>query len=141
MADTRAGDGGASADAHLVLVVDDIEDNRFLYRTGFEKAGFRVDEAEDGDAALAKVARVRPAAIVMDLTMPNLDGWTATQRIKENPATKDILVIVVTGSSTPPEIERAWAAGADEICAKPCTATALVGLVRRLLETKTANSA
>lgn len=119
--------------AHLVLIVDDAEDHRFLYRVGLEKAGFNVEDAEDGEAALAKLADIRPAVIIMDLTMPKMDGWEATRRIKSNPATKDIIVIVVSGSGTPAEVERAWASGADDVCKKPCPPAALLEKVRALL--------
>lgn len=121
-------------DAPLLLVVDDIEDNRDLYASYFEYAGFRVEQANDGEEALAKVAREKPDAIIMDLAMPRLDGWEATRLIKTNPRTKDVVVIVLTGHVTPDDLTRARAAGADEIRGKPCMPADMLLLVRSLLD-------
>src|SRR4051812_10784055 len=79
----------------LVLVVDDLEDNRDIYGTYFEYAGFRVARAEDGEQALAKVTVEKPDLIVMDLCMPQMDGWEATRMLKSNPRTKGIVIVVV----------------------------------------------
>ena len=120
-------------DAPLILLVDDIEDNRDLYATYFTYAGYRVEQARDGDEALAKVAREKPHLIVMDLAMPILDGWEATRIVKSNPRTQDIIVIVLTGHTTPEDLARARAAGADEVCTKPCYPHDLLGKIRVLL--------
>ena len=113
-----------------VLVVDDVEDNRDLYAMFFEHAGFQTDQACDGEAALAMVERRTPDAVIMDLTMPRLDGWETTRLIKSNPKTSDVVVIVVTGSASTTHLERARAAGADEICTKPCRPRSLLETVK-----------
>jgi two-component system cell cycle response regulator DivK len=114
-------------------VVDDLEDNRHLYATYFAYAGFRVAVAEDGEEALARVAKEKPDLIVMDLSMPRMDGWEATRLIKSNPRTKDIIVVVVTGHATTDDLHRARAAGADAICTKPCLPQDLLAEARTLL--------
>jgi two-component system, cell cycle response regulator DivK len=117
-----------------VLVVDDLEDNRQIYAAYFEHFGFRVDEASDGEEALAKIAAARPDLIIMDLSMPRMDGWEATRRIKSNPATEGIVVLVLTGFASEEDLRRAREAGADEVCTKPCLPADLLEHARRLLE-------
>lgn len=115
---------------HFVLVVDDVEDNRELYATFLAFAGYRVDQASDGEDALSKDP---PDIVLMDLSMPNVDGWEATRQIKSNPRTKGILVLVVTGFAMRSDLERARAAGADDVCTKPCLPKELVARVEDLL--------
>lgn len=117
----------------FVLVVDDLEDNRDLYAVYFKFAGCRVEQAADGEEALAIVARDKPDVIIMDLSMPRMDGWEATRLIKSNPRTKDVVVIVVTGHASPHDLQRAKAAGADEVMTKPCSPDLLLARARQLL--------
>jgi CheY-like chemotaxis protein len=119
--------------APLILVVDDTEDNRTIFRMCLEDAGFRLDEAVDGQDALVHIAREKPALVVMDLSMPVMDGWEATRRIKANPDTSDIRVLVISGHVTGDCTARARAAGADDIAVKPCLPAALVAKVKHLL--------
>lgn len=116
-----------------MLVVDDIEDNRELYGSYFEAMGYRVVHAVDGVEALEVVARDAPDVVLMDLAMPRLDGWEATTRIKSNPRTKHVVVVVITGFATRDELARARAAGADEVCVKPCTPKDVLARVEALL--------
>ena len=120
-------------DRGRLLIVDDLADNRELYAAYFELAGFVVDQAVDGEDALAVVARQPPTIIVMDLSMPRLDGWEATRLIKTNPRTKRIPIVVLTALSDPDALQRARAAGADAVCTKPCLPNALLEKVERLL--------
>ncbi|MBX3208572.1 MAG: response regulator [Labilithrix sp.] len=133
----RGGGARRSAEdrvAASVLIVDDVEDNRDLYATYFEHSGFDADQACDGEEALAKIAKAPPDVVIMDLSMPKLDGWEATRLIKSNPRTTHVIVIVVTGNSTPANVEAARAAGADDVCTKPCLPRDLLECVRRRLE-------
>ncbi len=114
----------------LVLVVDDYEDNRTLYATVLADAGYTVEEAVNGQEALDKIAKNRPAIIIMDLSMPILDGWEATRRIKSNAQTSEIIVIALTGHATNYGLQRAREAGADAVLAKPCLPSDLLALVR-----------
>lgn len=117
----------------LILVVDDSEDNRTVFRLCLEDAGYRLDEAVDGLDALAHIERERPALVVMDLSMPVLDGWETTRRIKANPETRGIPVLVISGHGEGESVARANEAGADDIAVKPCTPGDLVAKVRGLL--------
>jgi two-component system, cell cycle response regulator DivK len=116
----------------LVLVVDDFADNRELYATTLAAAGYEVEEAENGQEALDSIARRRPGVVVMDLTMPVLDGWEATKRIKADAATSAIIVIAVTGHATKLGLDRAKESGADAVVAKPCLPQDLLALLRKL---------
>ena len=120
-------------EAALVLIVDDVQENRELYVMCFSRAGLRVEEAHDGAEALAKIAKLKPDLVVMDLSMPNMDGWEATRLIKSSPLTKDVIVIVVTGHARPQDFRRAKGAGADEIYTKPCQPAELVSRAQALL--------
>lgn len=110
-----------------------MEDNREVYALYFEVHGYRVRQARDGEEALSIVTRDPPDLVVMDLAMPRLDGWEATRLIKSNPRTKNIVVLVLTGFGAPDDLARARAAGADEICTKPCLPRDLFVRVEALL--------
>jgi two-component system cell cycle response regulator DivK len=117
----------------LVLVVDDFDDNRLLYATTIAEAGYPVEEASNGAEALAKIGAIRPAVIIMDLSMPVLDGWEATRRLKRDPRTADIVVIAVTGHTTNYGLHQAREAGADAVLIKPCLPQDLLGVIRTLV--------
>lgn len=124
---------GTRARPPYVLVVDDIDDNRDLYVSYFKYAGVEVDEACNGEEALTKVAQRQPDLIVMDLAMPRVDGWEATRLVKSNPRTKHIIVLVVTGYASKEDLTRARAAGADDVCTKPCSPKELFEKAQALL--------
>jgi CheY-like chemotaxis protein len=111
-----------------------VDDNRELYKEAFSCAGFDVDDATNGEEAIRKALASSPDAVIMDLAMPDVDGWEATRRIKSEAATQGLKVIVVTGHATALGLERARDAGADDVCAKPCLPHDLVALVRKHLE-------
>ena len=116
----------------LILVADDFADNRELFATALADAGYEVEEAENGQVALDIIGRRHPIVVVMDLSMPVLDGWEATKRIKADPATQGILVIAITGHATRASMQRAKDAGADAVVAKPCLPRDLLKLLRDL---------
>jgi CheY-like chemotaxis protein len=117
----------------LILLVDDVEDNRVLYAEALTLAGFRVGHAVDGEHALIKVQGILPDLVVMDLSMPVLDGWEATRLIKEHPRTKHIPVIAVTGHTLDEDVQRARDVGADAVMTRPCPPEALLVVIRKLL--------
>ncbi len=119
--------------APLVLVVDDSDDNRLLYATTIAEAGYRVDEATNGEEALERIKVMDPAVVVMDLSMPVLDGWQTTRRIKSAPETSDILVIAITAHTTMLGLREATEAGADAVLTKPCLPRDLLGVLESLL--------
>ena len=127
---TAPGLGGGS----LVLVVDDFHDNREMYTQYLSFAGYRVAEAVDGEDALAKARGLLPDVIVMDLSLPRLDGWEATRRLKKDPLTAAIPVIALTGHAMGGHAEGAIEAGCDAFVTKPCVPSDLEGRVREMLE-------
>jgi CheY-like chemotaxis protein len=121
-----------TSDVHsrpVLLIVDDLDDNREMYGTYFEAIGYRVLEAGDGEEALDIITRDPPDVVVMDLSMPRLDGWETTRLIKSNPRTEKIVVIVATAFSSRDDLARARAAGADDVCTKPCTPKELLAKI------------
>jgi two-component system cell cycle response regulator DivK len=117
----------------LVLVVDDFHDNREMYTQYLSFAGYRVAEAVDGEDALAKARSLLPDVIVMDLSLPRLDGWEATRRLKKDPLTRAIPVIALTGHALAGHAEGAIGAGCDAFVTKPCVPSELESLVREML--------
>lgn len=114
-------------------MVDDFDDNRELYAAAIAEAGYHVETATNGREALDKIGGRRPALIVMDLSMPVLDGWETTRRIKNDPATSDIVIIAVTGHATNFGLLQAKEAGAEAVLTKPCLPADILALIRVLL--------
>ena len=120
--------------APLILVVDDYEDNRDMYSQYLQFAGLRVAEAANGKEALAKTAELMPDLIVMDLSLPGVDGWQATRLIKQDPKTRHILVLALTGHALEGASQGAKDAGCDAFLTKPCLPEDLHREIQRMLE-------
>jgi two-component system, cell cycle response regulator DivK len=120
----------------LVLVVDDYQDAREMYAESLGASGFSVAEAETGEEAVAKAFELLPDAIVMDLSLPGMDGWTATRALKADARTRDIPVIALTGNARADASVAARNAGCDAFLIKPCLPDDMVATVRRVLEAK-----
>jgi two-component system cell cycle response regulator DivK len=117
----------------LVLLVDDYADNRAMYARYLVHAGFRVDEATNGVEALDKAGALQPDLIVMDLSLPVMDGWEATRRLKANPQTKRIPVLALTGHALGDHEREATAAGCDGYVTKPCLPEDLAARIQDML--------
>lgn len=102
-----------------VLVVDDNEDNRRVLRRMLELEGHQVSSARNGELALAEARKGHPDLILMDLSMPGMDGWDATRHLKSEEALSTIPVVVVTGHLTSDEIRRAREVGCEDVVSKP----------------------
>jgi two-component system cell cycle response regulator DivK len=124
---------GNPARGPLVLIVDDVQDNRMIYVLSLKFSGYRVAEAENGEEALRQAERLLPDVIVMDLSLPVMDGWEATRRLKHDPRTKQIPVIVLTGHALPEHAEAARRAGCDIVITKPCLPDQLESVIQRIL--------
>lgn len=118
----------------LVLVVDDKDDNRDMYLEYLEFIGFRVAGARDGEGAIAAARSLHPSVILMDLSLPGTDGWAATRILKADPATRDILIVAVTGHAAPAHRDEALRAGFDLFLAKPCLPREIARHVVELLD-------
>jgi CheY-like chemotaxis protein len=114
----------------LVLVVDDYADVREMYADYLKFEGFRVKTAATGPEALAAARAERPDLILMDVTMPGMDGFTATERIKEDPALGSIPVLILTAHVFAEYEEKAKRAGCNGFIRKPCLPDELARAVR-----------
>jgi two-component system cell cycle response regulator DivK len=123
----------AAAARPLILVVDDVGDNREMYAEFLEYEGYQVAQARTGVEALALAQNVAPALIVMDLSMPGMDGWEAARRLKADARTKSIPVLVVSAHALRGTEERAREAGADSFLRKPCLPEDLSAKVAAML--------
>jgi two-component system, cell cycle response regulator DivK len=130
----------AGAPVPLILVVDDYEDNRDMYSQYLQFAGLRVAEAANGKEALSKTAELMPDLIVMDLSLPGVDGWQATRIIKQDPKTRDILVLALTGHALEGASQGAKDAGCDAFLTKPCLPEDLHQEIQRMLGAARARS-
>ncbi|HXS42393.1 MAG TPA: response regulator [Stellaceae bacterium] len=114
-----------------VLVVEDHEDNRQILRDLLGSAGFEIIEAENGEEAVTLAETGRPDVILMDIQLPVLDGYEATRRIKANPRSRSIPVIVVTSYALSGDEEKARLAGCDDYVSKPFSPRDLLAKIRR----------
>jgi two-component system, cell cycle response regulator DivK len=128
----------ATAGRPLVLVVDDFQDNREMYAEYLTFSGFRVIEATNGKEALDKAGAEHPDVIVMDLSLPVMDGWEATRRLKKDGTTSAIPVIALTGHALAGHSKGAKDAGCDSFLAKPCLPEQLVAEIKRMLQSHAA---
>jgi two-component system, cell cycle response regulator DivK len=119
----------------LILVVDDYQDAREMYAEYLQFSGFRVAEAKNGNEAVEKAFALKPDLILMDLSLPGMDGWEATRRLKADDATRRIPVVALTGHALAGASEGAKKAGCDSFVTKPCLPDDLVVEVRRMLNT------
>ena len=117
-----------------VLLVDDARDSREMYAFFLRTAGYAVHEATDGAHAVAMALEIRPDVVVMDLTLPLLDGFAAIERLAEHPETAEIPVVVLSAHTFPDDERRAREAGAAAFLAKPCHPDVLASEVRRVSE-------
>ena len=118
---------------HKILLVEDNEVNRDMLSRRLARKGYEVAVASDGAEAVAKAQLERPDLVIMDLHMPVLDGWQATQQIKANPQTHQIPVIALTADAMAGEREKAIAVGCDDYDTKPVDLSQLVAKMTRLL--------
>ena len=116
-----------------VLLVEDFEDTRLFMRLELEDQGFSVFEAENGQVAVELAAREKPDVILMDLTLPLMDGFTATKLIRQNEQLKNVPIIAVTAHQEDDFRSDAKACGFDAYVTKPIDVNWLKDLIARLL--------
>ena len=116
-----------------ILYVEDNDDNIYVLENRMKRAGFTVMIARDGAQGVAMASAEQPDLILMDLSLPVLDGWEATRRIKAAPETKHIPVIALTANAMTGDREKAMAAGCDDFDTKPLELARLLGKIRALV--------
>jgi CheY-like chemotaxis protein len=124
----------------LVLVVEDYQDAREMYAAYLQFSGFDVAEAGNGIEAIEKTQELLPDIVLMDLALPRMDGWEATRRLKNDPRTRHIPIVALTGHALAGHAEGAREAGCDAFVTKPCLPDALVAEIKRLLDAQGGNA-
>jgi two-component system cell cycle response regulator DivK len=123
-----------------VLLVDDYPDAREMYAEYLDFSGFEVIEAANGMEALQRAADMAPDIILMDLSLPVMDGWEATRRLKADTRTAHIPVVALTGHALAGISEGAKKAGCDAFVTKPCLPEDLVKEIRKVLNERSAST-
>ncbi|HEX3208293.1 MAG TPA: response regulator [Geminicoccaceae bacterium] len=117
-----------------ILYVEDNEDNVYMLRRRLERKGIEVIVAKDGAEGIETAEREHPDLILMDLSLPVIDGWEAARRLKEVPATRAIPIIALSAHAMAGDRERALAAGCDDYDTKPVDLKSLLAKIEALLE-------
>ena len=118
-----------------LLLVEDNEDNRIIYSTVLRHLGYEVVEAEDGVQAIALARSIQPDLILMDISIPEVDGWEATRILRQDAATSAIPIIALTAHALPDDRARASEIGFTAYLAKPIEPRAVVAEVQRWIGT------
>src|SRR3989344_6325701 len=105
---------------HKILVADDDFDNRTIIRDALEAASYEVVMAANGEEALEKIASERPELVLLDLSMPRVNGWEVAKRVREDAALEDMPIIAFTAHALAGEELKAKEAGCDDYMSKPC---------------------
>lgn len=122
----------SAPESPLILLAEDDPLSMKLMRDVLQMAGYRTTEVTTGREAVLRTGQLRPAAVVMDIGLPELDGIEATRRIKADPATCYIPVIAVTAYAMPEDEERVRRAGCDAYMTKPLRFAHFIGVIGRL---------
>ena len=116
-----------------VMVVEDFEDNRFMMRRLLEMSGYKVLEAVNGEEAVDLAVKEQPSLILMDLSLPLLDGLAATRRIRAYSGLRDVPIVAVSAHDTSDSHAEALAAGCNDYVTKPIDFDQLEELLRKLI--------
>ena len=119
--------------AAKILLVEDNEMNRDMLCRRLQRRGYEVLTAVDGEGGLALTRSDAPALVLMDMTLPGIDGWEVTRQLKADPATRAIPVIALTAHAMAGDREQALAAGCDDFDIKPIDLDRLLGKIETLL--------
>ena len=120
-----------------ILLIEDNEMNRDMLSRRLQKQGYEIVIAVDGEDGLAKAQTEAPALILMDMSLPGIDGWEATRRLKAAPQTQTIPVIALTAHAMSDDREKALAAGCDDFDTKPVELPRLLSKIHALLGKET----
>jgi len=120
-----------------ILYVEDNEDNFYMLSNRLKRRGYELIAAPDGESGIALAKNAAPALILMDLSLPVMDGWEATRRLKSASETRDIPIIALSAHSMAGDREKALAAGCDEFDTKPVDLPRLLEKIATLLARRT----
>lgn len=116
-----------------ILYIEDTENNRILIQRRLRQSGYEVLTAEDAERGLAAAAAEQPDLILMDMSLPDLDGWMATRRLKQDPSTRHIPILALTAHVMEGDRERSLEAGCDDYDTKPFQFARLISKMEALL--------
>jgi CheY-like chemotaxis protein len=116
-----------------ILLVEDNEMNRDMLSRRLQRRGYEVLTAVDGESGLAMTRSEAPTLVLMDMSLPGIDGWEATRQLKADPATQGIPIIALTAHAMAGDREKALAAGCDDFDIKPIDLDRLLGKIEALL--------
>ncbi len=119
-----------------ILYIEDNADNLLLVRRALEARGYRVLEAVDGLAGLATIEQERPDVVLLDINLPDVDGYEVVRRLRANPTSRTLPVVAITAKALPGDAERALAAGCDLYMSKPIAVRALWAALERILSSQ-----
>ena len=119
------------------LVVDDYDDAREMYAEFLSYKGFDVVQAQNGLQAVAQAESLLPDFVVLDLALPDIDGIEVTRRLKKNPATAGIPIVMLTANAQPRMLEEARKVGCAAVLVKPCTPEELLDVVQGFAKIRT----
>ncbi len=118
-----------------ILLVEDNEVNREMMRRRLQRRGYEVIDAVDGQEAILKAQTEHPSIILMDMSLPIIDGWDATARLKADPATSGIPIVGLTAHAMVEDKQRALKAGCDDYATKPVEFEKLLAMIERFIVT------
>lgn len=118
-----------------ILACDDEKNIVRLIQVNLERAGFNVITASDGKEALHKVLHEHPDLVVLDVMMPYMDGFEVLQKLRRNPSTRDIPVVMLTAKAQDADVFRGWQSGVDCYLTKPFNPGELLSFVKRIFDT------
>lgn len=121
-----------------ILLVEDNEMNRDMLSRRLTRNGYEIVIAVDGQEGVDKALSEKPSLILMDMSLPVIDGWEATRRVKADPATRGIPVIALTAHAMAQDKEKAMAAGCDDFDTKPVDIQRLLGKIQALMNGRAA---
>jgi two-component system alkaline phosphatase synthesis response regulator PhoP/two-component system response regulator VicR len=116
-----------------ILAVDDERHIVRLIQVNLERAGYQVSTAFDGPEALKKIESDRPDLVVLDVMMPKMDGFEVLKRLRANPETRQIPIIMLTAKAQDQDVFKGWSSGADAYLTKPFNPLELITFVKRIL--------
>lgn len=112
-------DSNVKKEVSRILIVDDVETNRFILRDMIAEMGYQPILTENGMQALSVLERIKPQLIILDIAMPQMDGYDVCQKIKENPDTREIPIIFISAYDEPEDLVRGFALGGEDYITKP----------------------
>lgn len=122
--------------APRILIVEDIEDNLVLIKSLLEMADFSVVEARDGREAITQAQAHHPDLILLDMSLPEMDGWTVARTLRQMPEFGSTLIVALTAHAMPGDRERTLDAGCDEYLTKPIDVPNFLPTINKILERK-----